>query len=106
MNMGKPAEGKWELRVLNFSAKFLSARRRSPTCSAAPVEDGDGSLVPTHLGKAQTSLVACGRPTWRPHSEALNKHEMLPGAAAVAEAVTLLRSGTSTAGKSRFGART
>lgn len=69
----------------------LPARRRCPTCR---VEDGDGGLVPTHPGKEQTSWVACGRPAWRPHSEALNNHEIIiRGAAAVAAAATLFLQG-------------
>lgn len=65
------------------------------------VEDGGGGLFPTHLGKAQTSPAACGRPVWRPHSEAFNKHEIIIlGAVVVAAAGTLLCSGTSPRGKS------
>lgn len=92
MHVDKPSEARLELRVLNFSAKFLSVRQAAVSnalgCRAA---DGDGGLVPTHPGKEQTSSTACGRPAWRPHSQALNKHEIIiRGAATVAAAAATL----------------
>lgn len=60
---------------------------------------------PTYLGKAQNSPAACGRPAWRPHSGAFNKHEIIIlGAAVVAAAATLLCLGSSPGGKTGLGA--
>lgn len=101
-SIGKPAEARWELRVRNFSAKFLSIRQVAVSTSlGCGVEDGGGGLVPTHPGKAHTSPAVCGRQAWRPHSQTFNKHEIITlGTAAVAAAATLLYSGTSPGGRS------
>lgn len=90
--IGRPAKARRELRFRNFSSKFLSTRQAAvSTALGLEVEDGGGGLVPTHPGKVQTSLAACGQPAWRPHSQAFNKHEIITlGAAAVAVAATLL----------------
>lgn len=71
--IGRTAEARRELRFRNFSANFFSTRQAAVS-TALRLEDGGGGLVPTHPGKAQISRAVCGRPAWRPKSQAFSKH--------------------------------
>lgn len=54
MEVDKPAEASPELRVLNFSAKFLSVRQAAVSDAlGGRVEDGDGGLVPPTRGRSR-----------------------------------------------------
>lgn len=80
-----------ELRVRNFSAKFLCIRQAAVSTALG----WTGRAAWSRPGTARTSPAACGRPAWRPLSEALDTHEIITwGATVVVAAVTLLCSGT------------